>query len=233
VKTIKKWQINLKAEPSLLEKLSVEFCNPELHIFRDTECWFLESTYLDSDESSEIYETGEKLIDFLNQTLWLYAYKSDSIQSNGYYLLNGDEKRICKFLACGGQISAPTLLIVQSNTIPSRNGFDLVVRTEKVRASLALFNNQNIDWFTLFKIYETIRDDDPLLGVTKDCKTLIDEKWSSKQDSKRFRDTAHWHRHSMFRKTSEKPIHPMSLSEAQNFIRRLLISWLEHRSTIQ
>jgi hypothetical protein len=64
-----KWQIKLEAETSLLEKLSTEFCNPELRILHDSDCWFLESTYLNSDESSEIYANGEKLIDYLNHTL--------------------------------------------------------------------------------------------------------------------------------------------------------------------
>src|SRR3569832_658861 len=87
------WQIKLKAEPSLLEKLSSEFCNPELRLFHDSNCWFLESLRLDSEEHSEIYKEGARLISFLNHTLWLYAFRLNSIQSNGYYLLTSAGER--------------------------------------------------------------------------------------------------------------------------------------------
>ncbi len=230
-----KWQIKLKAESNLLEKLSSEFCSPELLIFHDSDCWFLESTYLDSNDSSEIYANGEKLIDYLNHSLWLYAYRSNSIESNGYCLLTETGERVIKFFAIG-PIIAPTRLIVYSNDIPSRNGLDLFSQHEKVREALAFFNNTEIDWFTLYKIYETARDDEPDIPTTKDGIALI-EKWVGIDENKRFFETANWQRHSVFGKIKGKPNeptnNPMSLSEAQRFIRTVLIKWLEHKITIK
>lgn len=227
-----KWQIKLEAETSLLGKLSAEFCNPELRIFHDSDCWFLESTYLNSDDSSEIYTNGEKLIDYLNHTLWLYAYRPNSINSNGYYLLASTGERVMKFLAIE-TITAPIRLIVYSNDIPSRISLDLFSAHEKVREALAFFNKAEIDWFTLYKIYETVRDDDPNSPVSAAYKALIDEAWNLKKDSKRFRDAANWHRHSAFNKKNERPVNPMTLSEAKQFVRQVLINWLEHKSTIK
>jgi hypothetical protein len=206
VKNIEKWQIKLKAEPYLLENLSVEFCNPELHIFRDSDCWFLESTYLDSDESSEIYGAGEKLIDYLNQTLWLYAYRPDSIQSNGYFLLSSIGERVSKFIALG-PITAPTRLIGFSSDIPDRKTFDLFAQNWKVKESLALFNNSGVDWAVLIKIYETARDDEPDIPTSKEGRALI-EKWVGAEDNRRFFETANWHRHSIFGKSKETPNKP-------------------------
>jgi len=221
------WQIKLKAEPSLLEKLSSEFCNPELRLFHDSNCWFLESLRLDSEEHSEIYKEGERLISFLNQTLWLYAFRLNSIQSNGYYLLTSAGERECKFLAIGKAI-AQTRLIVYSNEIPCKKSFDLLMKDEKVSEALALFNNAELDWITLYKIYETVRDDKPNNSTSTDYKNLIDPEW------KRFRDTANYqHRHSMFSKKAKKPENPMSLSEAEQFIRKTLIAWLEDKTKIK
>jgi len=235
MKRTEKWQIKLKAEPNLLEKLSGEFCKPELNLFHDSDCWFLESSYLESDELSEIYSIGEKLIDYLNHTLWLYSYRPNPIESIGYYLLPRDGERVSKFVAIG-MITVPTRLIVHSNDIPSRKSLDLFSQYEKVRESLALFNNAEIDWFTLFKIYETARDDDPDIPNTKDGIALI-EMWCGIEDNKRFFETANWHRHSVFGKNKEKPNkeadNPMSLSEARRFIRKVLIAWLEHKLTIK
>jgi hypothetical protein len=235
VKRSEKWQIKLEAETSLLEKLSVEFSDPALHIFHDSDCWFLESTYLDSDKSSEIYATGEKLVDYLNHTLWLYAYRPNSIKSNGYCLLTSAGERVSKFLAIG-KGTAPTRLIVYSNDIPGRNSFDLFSEHEKVRESLAFFNNAEIDWFTLYKIYETARDDEPDIPTTNDGIALI-EKWGGIDENKRFFETANWQRHSVFGKIKgklNKPAdNPMTLSEAQRFVRTVLIAWLEHKSTIK
>lgn len=238
MKCAEKWQIKLKAEHSLLEKLSGEFCNPELHIFHDSDDWLLESTYLDSDLSSEIYGTGEKLIEYLNQMLWLCAFRPNPIESNGYYLLNSTGERSIKFLAIGN-ITAPTRLIVHSNDIPDWRSFHLFSQNLKVKESLALFNNAALDWVTLFKIYEAARDDEPDVPTTNDGIALI-VKWAGINgidDNKRFFDTANWHRHSAFGKNKGKPNkpadNPMSLSEAQRFIRQILISWLKYKSTIK
>lgn len=218
------WQIKLQADPSLLEKLSSEFCNPELRLFHDSDCWLLESLRLQSKVYSEIYEEGERLIDYLNQTLWLYAFRLNPIQSNGYYLLTGSGERECKFLAIGKAI-APTRLIVYANEIPSKKSFDMLMKDEKVSEALALFNNTEIDWVTLYKIYETVRDDKPNNSTSTDNKNLIDKEWP------RFRDTAnYWHRHSMHRKKAKKPDNPMSLSEAKQFVRNTLIAWLKDKT---
>jgi hypothetical protein len=130
VNRAEKWQIKLEAETSLLEKLGVEFSKPELRIFHDADCWLLESTHLDATEQSEIYRRGEELIAYLNHTLWLYAYRTDSIKSNGYCLSTGVGERVIKFLAIG-TITAPIRLTVSSNDIPSRNSLDLFSAHEK------------------------------------------------------------------------------------------------------
>lgn len=224
VKRTEIWQIKLQAEPSLLEKLSSEFCNPELRLFHDSDCWLLESLRLHSKDHSEIYKEGERLVSSLNQTLWLYAFRLNPIQSNGYYLLTSSGERECKFLAIGKAI-APTRLIVYSNEIPRKKSFDLLMKDEKVSEALALFNNAELDWVTLYKIYETVRDDKPNDSTSTDYKNLIDQEWP------RFRDTANYrHRHSMFRKKAKKPDNPMSLSEAKQFIRKTLIAWLEDKT---
>lgn len=234
MKRTEKWRVKLKAEPDLLEKLSKEFGNPDLHIFQDSDCWFLGSTYLDSEEHSEIYTTGEKLIDYLNQTLWLYAYRLNQIKSDGYYSQSRTGEWVNKFLAIGRAI-ASTMLIVHSNDTPDRKSFDVFVQNWKVKEALALFTNAQPDWITLFKIYETARDDEPDIPTTSDGIALI-KKWAGEIENKRFFDTANWHRHSVFGKTREKlnepPDHPMSLSEGQQFIRKLLIAWLEYKSSI-
>lgn len=235
MKCAEKWQIKLKAEPNLLEKLSGEFRDPELHIFHDSDLWYLESTHLDSDESSEIYRRGEELIEFLNHTLWLYAYRPNSIQSNGYCLLTGAGERVLKFLAIGPSI-AHTKLIICSNDIPSRKSLDLFSKHEKVREALAFLSKAEIDWFALYKIYETARDDEPDIPTTEDGIALI-KKWAGVDDNKRFFETANWHRHSVFGKIQGKlnkpAANPMTLSEAQRFIRTVLVAWLEYKSTIK
>lgn len=235
VKCTENWQVKLDADPDLLEKLSGEFRNPELRIFHNSDCWYLESIHLDSNERSEIYRRGEELIEYLNHALWLYAYRPASIKSNGYCLLIGGKEPVIQFLAIGPS-TAPTRLIVYSNDIPSRDSLDLFSQHDKAREALAFFNNVEIDWFTLYKIYETTRDDESDISTTKDGIALI-EKWAGVDENKRFFETANWQRHSVFGKTHGKPNkpaeNPMSLSEAKRFIRTLLIKWLEHKATIK
>ena len=228
VKRTEIWQIKLQAEPKLLEQLSGEFCNPDLRLFQDCDFWLLESLRLDSKDYAEIYAEGERLIGFLNQTLWLYAFRLNPIHSDGYYFLTSSEERDYKFHAIG-QAIAPTRLIVISNEIleetPRKKTFDLLIKDEKVSEAFALFNNPELDWGTLYKIYETVRDDKPDNSTSTDYKDLIGPEWS------RFRDSANYlYRHSMSRKKAKKPDNPMSLSEAKQFIRKTLIAWLEAKT---
>lgn len=228
------WRVKLKAKPDLLEQLSKEFGNPDLHFLQDSGYWFLESTYLNSEDHSEIYSTGEKLIDFLNHTLWLYAYRPNPIKSDGYFSLNQNGIWANEFLAVGVAV-APTRLIVCSNEIPSRKYFCLFAQNWKVKEALALFADASPDWISLFKIYETVRDDEPDIPTTQHGIAIIKE-WVGEAENDRFFKTANWHRHSVFGKArgklNEPPDHPMTLSEGQRFIRKMLITWLEYKSSI-
>lgn len=218
------WQVKLQAEPKLLEQLSGEYCNPDLRLFQDFDFWLLESLRLDSKDYAEIYAEGERLIGYLNQTLWLYAFRTNPIHSDGYYFLTRNGERECKFLAIGKAI-APIRLIVSSNEIPRKKIFDLFIKNKKVSEALALFNNPELDWGTLYKIYETVRDDKPNDLASTDYKNLIDPEW------RRFRDSANYlYRHSKSRKKARKPDNPMSLSEAKRFVRKTLIAWLESKT---
>jgi len=232
MKHIKNWRVKLKAEAALLEKLSYEFKNPELYLFHDSNLWFLESSYFDSEMHSETYAIGEKLIDYLNHTLWLYAYRFKAIESDGYYSLNEKGEWVNDFLGFG-QLVSPTRLIVRSNDIPDRKILAVFTQNLKVQESLSLFANTSPDWVTLFKIYETVRDDK---SESEDGIALIKE-WTGETDNKRFFDTANWHRHSAhgrFRKEPNKlPDNPMPLSEAQRFIRKMLMAWLDSKSSIK
>lgn len=140
-------------------------------------------------------------------------------------------ERIMKFIAIG-KITAPTLLIVSSDEIPSRNGFNLFTQNLKVKESLTLFNNAGIDWFTLYKIYETVRDDEPDIPTSKVGRSKI-KQWGGENEYDRFYKTANWHRHSAFGKHNEKPnakpINLMSVNEAQEFMRKVLIAWLQYK----
>src|SRR3569832_663004 len=101
------------------------------------------------------------------------------------------------------------------------------MKDEKVSEALALFNNAELDWITLYKIYETVRDDKPNNSTSTDYKNLIDP------ERKRFRDTANYqHRQSMFSKKAKKPENPMSLSEAEHFISKSLFSLLVDKTII-
>lgn len=230
-----KWRVRLKAELALLSKLSEEFSSSELLILQVKDCWFLESIYLQPESRTDLYNAGETLIDFLNRTLWLYAYKLEPIKSDGYFSSDGDDVWTNRFTAVG-TITAPARLIICSNEIPNQHDFDLFAKNLKVKEALALLANPSPDWFTLFKIYEIVRDDEPDIPTTKDGIRLI-KNWTGADENLRFFKTANWHRHSVFGKTKDKlnepPRRPMSLPDGARFIRTLLKKWLKLKREIQ
>lgn len=125
-----------------------------------------------------------------------------------------------------------------SNNKPAPNAwYELWEKQDHVKYVFRLFDSDSqLDWFSLFKIYETIRDD-PMhsnnpKGVTKAGIKRI-KKWISTEENDNFRHTANkFHRHSEFatKPNGERYIEPekeMSLSEGNNLIRGLIKNWIE------
>lgn len=93
----------------------------------------------------------------------------------------------------------------------------------KVSEAFELISNDFSSWFTLYKILELLEEDSfpPVL-----------RKGGHKGDVDRFTQTAQSKAalgitHSRHAKEIPSPLNPMSLNEAQRFIRGLLIEWLE------
>ena len=97
-------------------------------------------------------------------------------------------------------------------------------------------SDSQLDWFSLFKIYETIRDDPMHSDIPKKVRDAGIERikqWISTEQNDNFRHTANkLHRHSAFAKQTNsrnyiEPEREMSLSEGNNLILGVIKNWLE------
>ena len=123
------------------------------------------------------------------------------------------------------------MITVHNNDIAPLTWLDLWGKHENVEYVLRMFSEKKLlDWFALYKIYETIRDDPRHKEENTEGKANI-IRWTSEDENESFFQTANWYRHSDFGKNkgrpNAKPSKEMSLGEGNHFIRGLIYHWLE------
>jgi len=225
------WLVRLKGASKALDQLCSVFDQAELKVQKIGNDYWLCSDQLNEDFSErEIYDRGEALIEYLNSALKLYSNRADVLDSDGYFLKLASGELQNKFYAIG-IISGAIKQSVFDDSLPDTRSFQLYSDYPNVRYVLTQFNNTSLDWFTLFNIFEAIEHDEQLsvsFGTSK--KAII--SWTNPIDYNRFFGTANWYRHSPYKKKNDKktrftlPARPMSLGEAESYIRTLVLAWL-------
>lgn len=223
------WCIRIEGDEGFLVALSARYARSELTIAAEGESYLLSSTHLEKLPSNlMVYETGESLIEYLNASSKIVNAQHLPLKSNGYFEIINDGRFVYRFHALGG-ISLPIKLSVVSNGLPAQDFVEIYMRCDRVKFVLTEFNKISLDWFEFFNIHEAVFSDSDVCEIFGSTQKAV-ELWSSKQDNSRFLGTANWYRHSKFGRTggrsSRPPTNPMSTSEAENFIRRIVLAWL-------
>lgn len=228
---MKIWEVKLKGNTKLLEKLSKEYCSEEMNIELSNGDYYLQSSYLNElSDNQSVYEKSIKLIGYLNTSLKLSSLRINTISSDGFWLSEDNGKRVYKFNSIYN-VEANIMSVVYGKTSPPAKWYKLWDQFENVRYVFRLYNSEiQLDWFSLYKIYETIRDDP---RSASDGKENI-ELWTSVEANSTFFKTANWYRHSDYgrnKKTQNtRPINEISISQANSFIRDLIINWLNFKA---
>lgn len=230
------WLVRLSGNEEALELLRNKYSGPDLTIeYREGNYW-LRSVAFDLDITwQEIYEKGEELIVFLNSVLNLYTLRTGEIQSKGYFHLDTKGNIENKFIGVYGSREILSIrLVTISDDLPDENIFDLFTSHSNVRYVLEMLSQKQLDWYSLFSVYETIASDPEVLKCFRSFDQALKD-WNKFSEKGRFLGTAGWHRHSQFGSTKGKvnrpPKTPMKLVEAENFVRGLTIEWLSFKAS--
>jgi len=223
------WEIRLKAKPGVLNLLPKYYINTDLRVIQSNEEYFiLSDRFYNITDKKELFNYGEELVRFLNISYQITYQVDPEIASNGYFRSEENEARKLMFLAIGN-IFLPIKQVVYSldNRLESK-WFNIWENNENVRDAYSLLSGK-LDWFCLFKVYETIRDDNSF-GSPKNGIVMI-KKWSEPSENDSFFSTANYHRHAMYGKYRGKEnsssAHNMNIDVAEVYVRKILGQWME------
>ena len=214
------WKVVLTGNEVVLDYLSKTLDDKELSIVMENKEFILKSECFDL--FSDYHEVKGKVIELLNSVnavalLFLQSqkkleYKIYQLREDGTVLVplelvgSGVGSAICGLSGGSGEY----------NVI--RDCRKLAEEYDSVKDIFQLINSDFDTWYTLYKIHEIIRKVEKF--------TPVFEGIDYNKESRRFQQTANSYRHAD-KKANPPPPNPMSLSESENFIRAILIQWLD------
>lgn len=227
------WEIKLKAEPRFLEPLPKCYVNSNLQVIESDKEYFIRSNrFCKITDKEVLYEYGESLVHFLNVSYQITYQVDPEIVSNGYYSYEENGERKLIFQAIGSAfLSVKQVVFCLDKSLESK-WFKIWENNENVRDVYRLLSG-TVDWFCLFKVYETIRDDESFGSAKKGIEMII--KWSELSENDSFFRTANYHRHAMFSKykgrENSSTAHNMNIEVAEIYVHKILTKWMEWKSS--
>lgn len=222
------WEVKLKGKDQDLETMARIFATGHIQVRKDNDTYYLYSEQFSTIKDENILqETSEELVEFINTAVYIRSNLQTSIKPAAYCRVLPNGTREVAFYPYGDVIFPLHISVAgQPDSLPE-NWYGLWQKDTFIREVFSLFAKPHHDWYSLFKVYESIRDDDELGGKGKD---KIRE-WGGIEKDKLFYKTANWERHSKVGKSikgkkNTPPQIPMNLGEAFNFIRHILNEWL-------
>ena len=185
----------------------------------------------------DIQDIADETVRFLNVSIKLASCLDPELKTNGFYWIDEYGQPNLKFFGAGS-FSAPLhLCVYDSNAKVPECWPDIWRNSEQAQDVFRIFENKHQDWFSLFKIYETIRDD----PAHKDARGPVNgvkhiKMWGGAENNESFFQTANWHRHAAYGRKkgtpNKRPDKPMGESEAFNYIGKLIVNWLNWKGTL-
>ena len=224
------WEVKLKGDNSFLMELAKEYNGPGLSITSHDEGWFLKSKDFNQlVDRADLFEKAGNIIEFINASARIFSNKMEPVESDGFWIIEESGQRKEEFFAVG-KASFQIMNVLFSSGVAPKEWYQLWESNPEIKYIFRFFQgNSLLDWFSLFKIYETIRDDEQLSEKSDEGIKKI-RSWTSFEENQIFFKTANWYRHTFFGKSKEKPnkkpLNEMSLADGNNYMRKLTIEWI-------
>ncbi len=227
------WQIKLEGDESFLAAMASCYSEAALSVQKFDEEYWLRSCLLQGAASNrEAYCKGEELISYINCSSRLYGRRIKAVKSNGYYLTAQNGMPEYKFHGLSLNNSIPLRLTTISDDLPAEDYLSFFLEEERAKYVLEEFNRDNHNWYSLFNIYEAVLSDPEVLRKYGTAKNAL-ASWECIKGNQLFFSAAGWHRHSKYGRlggrSSRPPKKLMQLVEGEEFVRELIIAWLNHK----
>lgn len=220
------WEVRITGDKSDLEELSKILTSKDLSIVKENEHFILKSEDFDIlSDYGEVKTKTNELLNTVNAIAQLTLDSREIIKYNHIFQL--DEYKItgmCLESKIGvfSRVYIRKIFPYDETEIynPIRNCKKLAEKDKNVKDvfDLIVFNFDS--WYTLYKIFETLRKDELFVEVLKEG------NYSKK--AKLLKQTANHYRHA---DNEKHPLPPnvITLSEAKSFTKLVLLKWLAQK----
>lgn len=231
---MKDWSVRLVGDKFDLEELPSHFDTPELFIYCKDEIYYMKSDEFKSiDDAGKVRSLAHDKLSIINGTLKLSNSSFNSIGIHEIFELNDKGGRDLT-VVLGDTINLrdkPNIEITETNGtvnkyFPSIKGSDCVIASRKnkdIILALSLLVDDNLKWDDLYRIFELVEKNNG--------NTITKEGWTNREKSL-FTQTANSFaaigiesRH--MKNDSIPPENPMTFSEAEELIVKLLRLWIQ------
>jgi hypothetical protein len=227
-----RWRASLDGHSFDLADLPGMFTSPGLRVVQDESEYFLESsTFEVLDESTAVYGEARRLVPMINGAARLRSSSHRNVDVGHVIELTPDGPKrhavvLPVTLTARTKVNAVIVRVGEAGPAPPPAGsrdedkwMELAVQDDKVAKVLRWWGNKPHDWFNLYKVFEILQD------------KVTQNQWASRNEVGRFTRTANHEqaagegaRHA--RSRTVPPARPMTLSEADAFVERLVVEWL-------
>lgn len=220
-----------------LEDLPGLFTSPNLRVVEEEGAYYLESASFEAlDEGGAVHEEAQRVLPMINGAARLRSrsYRNVAIGSHVVeFGVDGSGKHhqviVADTLTIRTKANAVLIKVGEEEPEPPEPGsqdtdkwLELAANDKDVAEALSTWGSKPHDWFRLYKVFEIVRSRADIRG----------SDWASATEIKRFTWTANHPeaagedaRHS--RRTTKPPARPMTLSEGDALIERILMEWFQ------
>jgi hypothetical protein len=236
------WVVQLAGNTGDLAALAKSLTGADIHISHDGQDYVLMSDqFAESDEAGAVHRKAEELVAFLNGASRLALDTIQLIRVGAVYRRRDDGKSDT-FVFLEPAVSrsstfAPTVeLTYVDGTVekfhpadPVKEWARLWLKNEKIANVFRILAGGTLDWVSLYRIFEIVRDDVGGLDAIKA------NGWATKKSMSLFKRTANSpgatgldSRHGV--ESTQPPSHPMTISEARALVNSIVHAWLRSNS---
>lgn len=230
------WCANLKGDEADLYELLALFRLPDLNIVQDERAyWLRSSTFAALTEAEDVLKQAREVIQYVNGAAKVYLPSYQPVEIGGIMRID-DQGRKHQYIFANSIVlrtvfGHPTLSIDGVPVPPpSLSKLELASssaqKDESIAKALRIFSREHT-WDNLYRVFEVVQSD---VG-----NMMFDLSWVSKREVACFKRTANSAaalgdeaRHGV--EHTQPPTSPMSRSEAIEFVRKLLVAWLDQSS---
>lgn len=227
------WLVKLRGEEDDLELLKDHLCSPSItptvSVTKKENDYYLSSDKLASITDRDLVrERAEELVDHLNKVATLLLGTGYSlVEEDGIFAL--DEGHLS--MVSKSVLVTWSVRVELKHTTPEDIEKTMKLVSRDLRFEEALYFLMKSNWINLYKAWEIAGD------VAGGAHQLIKNGWADEEEQGRFTGTAQSKGElgDEARHASEKyksPKNPMPLSEAQDFVRSVILAWADSADSI-